>query len=84
MKVVWSSESGQPPRIVSGKHKPGRPRMWIVTLTFGNDKAVDTITLRPDKKMLVSELDSVIAEAFDEFAEKYGHATKASWVAMAR
>lgn len=84
MKVVWSSEDGRPPRIVSGKHKPGRPRMWTVSISFGNDKAEESYTLRPEGKILVTELDSIIAEVFDTFTKQYGTITKARWTAIAR
>jgi hypothetical protein len=84
MQLAWNSKTNKIVTIGRGKHPPGVPRLWSVKIKMWNDKAQHELSLRPTKKMLVSDLDPLIKEAFDEFAAEHGPATDASWIATAR
>lgn len=82
MQATWDSETGKVH--ITGKHKPGKPRLWTVCLYVANDNAKERIVFKPEGKMLLTDLDPLVGIHTDEFEKEHGTITKASWVATAR
>lgn len=84
MQLMWSTKAGRITTVGNSRLTSGVPRQWLLKLKMWNDKAKVELTLRPAKKLLVSDLEPLVELSFAEFAAEHGKATDASWTAIAR
>lgn len=83
MIATWAT--GQAAPNVTGRHKPGTPRIWTVTMHLQAGEAKEKIVFHSKQKLPLRVLqEAVINVAMREFEQEHGALTLASWQAVAR
>lgn len=83
MNVVWKL-GDEAPRVISGQHKPGNPRIWTVSLVVESETHGQRFLIKSRGKLTMPDMHELVTGHMREFSKEHGKIVAVSYKAHAR